>query len=119
MVFMNTLVSPLAINHLGIEKTAEIDLTIQKKFARLNERCDRIQNCKVKIANVARHQKTALDRSYLVSISLFLREGISLYILRSPQLITEDCAESAVADAFAKIYRKLIELQLENINSYN
>lgn len=118
MVSMNALLFPLEIDYLAIEKTAEIDSIIEKKFARLSERCDRIQNCKVKIANVARHQKTKIGCSYLISISLNLGGGISLYVLRSPQPLAEDFVESALADAFAKIYRKLIELRFENINLY-
>ena len=115
---MNATLSPLALDYLAIEKTAEIDSIIEKKFARLSERCDRIQNCKIKIANVARYQKNKTNCSYLISISLSLAEGISLYVLRSPQLLAEDFVESALADAFAKIYRKLIELRFENINLY-
>ena len=70
-----------------------------------------IQDCQVKVANIARHRKTAYKYSYLVSIDLTLAEGVNLYMC-FPQ-VSKD-SPSAIADAFAMIYRKLIELQFNN-----
>lgn len=110
---MNTIVKSLDVNYLNIEKTSAIDLMLEEKFARLRQVCNYVLNCRVKVANIARHRKTSTNYSYLISISLNLPEGIDLYALRSPQPLAEDSIEKAIADAFAKIYRKLIELQFE------
>lgn len=104
---------PLAINYLAVEVTSETDSLIADKFARLKQVCDRVLSCKVRVANIARHKALDTDHSYLVSISLNLSEGVELYTLRSPQPLSEDSFESAIADAFARTYRQLIELRFE------
>ena len=112
---MNTLLKKILninINYLDIEKTSEINLIIEDKFAKLRQVCARISS-HLKLANIARHRKTATNYSYLISIGLNLPERIGLYALRLPQSI-EDSIEKAIAEVFAKIYRKLIELQLGN-----
>ena len=110
---MNTLTKPVQIKYLAVEKTSEIDVIIQARFARLKQVYSQIQDCQVKVANIARHKKTEFKYSYLVSINLTLLEGVNLYTLRCPRRLKEDSLKRAIADAFAMIYRKLIELQLE------
>lgn len=109
---MNNVVKPLAIDYLGITEIIESNSIVEDKFSRLTAVCDRIKTCTVKVAKVASDSMQSKDSSYLVSINLCLSEGIELYTLRSP-LPFEDSFSVAVADAFAKMYRRLIELQVE------
>ena len=104
---------PLAINYLAVEETLETNSLIADKFARLKQVCNQVLSCKVRVANIARHKVMDTDYSYLVSISLNLSEGVELYTLRSPQPLSEDSLKSAIADAFARTYRQLIELRFE------
>lgn len=110
---MNTLAKPLVINYLAIAETSEVNSLIESKFTRLKRVYKNLKNCQIKIANIAQHKKTTIKNSYLVSISLDLPDGVHLYTLRSPQTIGEDSLSSAISDAFARIYRQLIELQFE------
>lgn len=110
---MKTLANPLTINYLALEETSEVDSIIKDKFTRLIQVCHEVQNCQVKVANIAKYKATQTNYSYLVSINLSLPEGVDLYTLRLPQPAAEDSVKGAIADAFAMIYRKLIELQLE------
>lgn len=104
----------LAIDYLAVEETSENNSVIIAKFARLKQVCNRILGCKIKVANIARYKAMDTNCSYLVSISLNLSEGVELYTLRSPQPFSEDSFKIAIADAFARIYRKLIELRFES-----
>ncbi len=110
---MKTLADPLIINYLAMEETLEVDSLIKDKFSRLIRVCNEVQNCQVKVANIARYKATETNYSYLVSINLSLPEGVDLYTLRSPEPAAEDSIKSAIADAFARVYRQLIELQFE------
>ncbi|MGF1591225.1 MAG: HPF/RaiA family ribosome-associated protein [Pleurocapsa sp.] len=110
---MKTLANPLITNYLALEETLEVDSLIKDKFSRLSQVCHEVQNCQVKVANIARHKAKKTNYAYLVSINLSLPEGVELYTLRSPQPEAEDSLQGAIADAFARIYRQLIELQLK------
>ena len=102
----------LAINYLGMAETAEINLIIGHRVNRLKQACRQIETCKMRVANVARKAVGEHNHAYLISISLCLANGIELYTLRSP-LSQKDSIEVAIADVFARIYRQLIELQVE------
>ena len=102
----------LAIDYLGIVETAEINLIIRHRVNRLKQAYRQIETCKMRVANVARKVVGEPSHAYLISISLGLANGTSLYTLRSP-LPQKDSIEVAIADVFAKIYRQLIELQIE------
>ena len=102
----------LAIDYLGIVETAEINLIIRDRVNRLKQACRQIEACKMRVANIARRTVGEQSHAYLVSISLYLSDGTPLYTLRSP-LPQKDSIEVAIADVFAKIYRQLIELQIE------
>ena len=108
---MNNVVKPLAIDYLGINEVTASNSIVEDKFGRLRTVCDRIKTCTVKVADIASLQQSK-GNSYLISISLSLSEGVELYVLRSPSPM-EDTISDAVADAFAKMYRRLIELQVE------
>ena len=110
---MITHVDPLTIDYLAIEKTPETNYLIENMFARLKQVCNQVLACKVRVANVAQYNTANTNSSYLVSVSLSLSEGVELYTLRSPQPLSEESFRSAIADAFARAYRQLIELQFE------
>ena len=109
---MDNAVKPLVIDYLGITEIIESNSIVEDKFSRLITVCDRIKTCSVKVAKVATNSVQPKDSSYLVSINLRLSEGVELYTLRSP-LPFKDSFSIAVADAFAAMYRRLIELQVE------
>ena len=110
---MTTLAQSLEVQCLAAEQTSKLELMISEQFARLKSVCDYIQECKVNIVNVARHQKTPIDFAYLVSINITMPEGFDLYTLRTPQENRDDSIEDAIYDVFAMVYRKLIEVKLE------
>lgn len=103
------------IEYLAIERKSEAELIISQKFTRLRDTCNCIQNyvqnCRVKIANIAGNKSTDINYAYLVSINLILSEGLDVYTLRVPRFSEEDSINTAIADAFAKTYRQLIELR--------
>ena len=109
---MDTANNQLAINYLGIVETAEINLIIRHRVNRLKQAYRQIETCKMRVANVDRKVLGEQSHAYLISISLGLANGIELYTLRSP-LPQKDSIEIAIADIFARIYRQLIELQVE------
>ncbi|MGD1921979.1 MAG: HPF/RaiA family ribosome-associated protein [Pleurocapsa sp.] len=111
---MNSLLKPLKIEYLAIEQTGKLDSIIEQKFARLNNVCDYIIKCQVKIANITHNRQKQSNSLYMASISITTPEGFDIYTLRSPQNKQNDSVEKAIADVFAMIYRKLIELKLEN-----
>jgi|GEM_PF-2149807 len=109
---MNTLLQSLEVNYLAIEKTSKIELIISDQFARLKSVCNYIQQCKINVANIASQINKPIDSAYLVSINITMPEGFDLYTLRTPQANSNDSIEDAIADVFAMIYRKLIEVKL-------
>lgn len=111
------MIDSLVIDYLAIEKTWAVDSLIKSKFSRLQQVYNRIQKCQVKLANIAQNRRKKLKHSYLISINLELPEGVQLYTLRFPQALVEDSLHEAIASAFAKIYRQLIELQSEEQNN--
>lgn len=110
---MNSLKRYLEVEYLAIDKTLEIEDVIKQKFERLHSVCNYILKCKVKVANIGIQKKSASKFSYMVSISITMPEGFDVYTLRFPQN-ENDSVEQAIADVFAMIYRKLIELKLES-----
>ena len=111
---MNSLNKPLEIEYLAINQTSELDRIIEQKFARLHNVCEHILKCQIRIANIARNKRRQPNSLYMVSINITMPEGFDVYTLRSPQEQQSDSIEQAIADVFAMIYRKLIELNLEN-----
>lgn len=109
---MNGLVKSLEINYLSIDPTSELDSIIREKYTRLKNVCGHISKCQIKVANIAKNKKQ-VNNSYLISVSITMPEGFDVYTLRFPQINNNDSLERAIADVFAKIYRKLIELRLE------
>ena len=103
---------PLSINYLGIEETAAIQSAIEHKFKRLEQVCNSIRACQVKLAATAIDSERSASSSYLVSVSLRLPQGVELYSLRLPAN-SQDSLKQAIADVFARIFRQLIELQIE------
>ena len=104
----------LEIEYLAVNQTSELDHVIEQKFARLNRVCNYILKCQVKIANIAHNKRKQTNSLYMVSINITMPEGFDVYTLRSPQNQQNDSIDRAISDVFAMIYRKLIELKLEN-----
>ena len=109
---MSTRVKSLEVSCLAVEQTYKLESIIFEQFARLKKVCNYIQECKINVANIANRQETSIDFAYLISINLTMPEGLELYTLRTPQINSNDSIEKAIADVFAMIYRKLIEVKL-------
>lgn len=103
----------LQVNHLNIQNTPEVKLVISSHYQRLRKACDRIKKCQIRMVNIARNRKLKAENSYLVSINLTMAGGFDLYILRSPKENHQESLQIAITEAFAQVYRRLIELRLE------
>ncbi|MEM7761327.1 MAG: hypothetical protein AAF298_24840 [Cyanobacteria bacterium P01_A01_bin.40] len=108
----------LKIDNLFIKITPELESNLQHKYQRLRQVCDRIERCQIKLADLAQSSFKSKNCAYLISINLTMTEGFDVYTLRFPKSSQHESIEQAIADIFARTYRKLIELKLEENFGY-